>query len=127
MRGARSRKRRDVALVKTDPHGRTPLALRRDKPVIGDRVFAVGTPLKEELANTVTQGIVSANRVIDGFAFIQSDVVVDHGNSGGPSLDEKGRVVGITDLDLVNDGTQRSMNAFIPIGYALDFLKLKAG
>jgi serine protease Do len=121
----RTDKRRDVALVKTEPHGRTPLALRRDAPVVGEKVFAVGTPLKESLQNTVTQGVVSANRIIDGFAFIQSDVAVDHGNSGGPLLDEKGRVIGITEMTLVDDGTQRGLNAFIPIGDALDFLRVK--
>ncbi|HEY3695933.1 S1C family serine protease [Phenylobacterium sp.] len=123
----RADRRRDVALVKTDPHGRPPLALQRGAPTVGDRVFAVGTPLKESLQNTVTQGIVSANRMINGFAFIQSDVVVDHGNSGGPLLDERGRVIGITEMTLSDDDTQRGLNAFIPIGDALDFLALKTG
>jgi len=48
-------------------------------------VFAIGTPLDKELARTLTRGVVSASRVIRGQSWIQSDVTVNHGNSGGPS------------------------------------------
>jgi len=121
-------KRRDVALIKTSPRaGRQPLDLRRGTPGVGEAVFAIGTPLDPSLQNTVTKGIVSANRILDGFAFIQSDVTVDHGNSGGPLLDDKGRVVAITVSKIAPDDGQRGLNLFIPIGDALDFLALKTG
>jgi len=121
-------KRRDVALIKTTPRsGRQPLALRRETPAVGDAVFAIGTPLDPALQSTVTKGIVSANRILDGFAYIQSDVGIDHGNSGGPLLDEKGRVIGITVIKIAPDDGQRGLNLFIPIGDALDFLSLKPG
>jgi serine protease Do len=123
----RSDKRRDVALVKTEPRGRPPLALVRGNPTVGSAVYAVGTPLDQMLQNTVTRGIVSANRFIEGFAYIQSDVSIDHGNSGGPLLDEKGRVIGITVIKIAPDDGQRNLNLFIPIGDALDFLALKTG
>ena len=123
----RSDKRRDVALVKVEPRGRPALALLRGTPAVGASVYAVGTPLDEMLQNTVTRGIISANRFIDGFAYIQSDVSVDHGNSGGPLLDEKGRVIGITVIKFAPDDCQRNLNLFIPIGDALDFLALKTG
>jgi serine protease Do len=121
-------KRRDVALVKTSPRaGRLPLALRRGTPGVGEAVFAIGTPLDPSLQNTVTKGIVSANRILDGFAYIQSDVTIDHGNSGGPLLDDKGRVIGVTVIKIAPDDGQRGLNLFIPIGDALDFLALKTG
>ncbi len=120
----RSDKRRDVALVKTDPRGRMPLALKRTTPAVGAGVFAIGTPLDPKLQNTVTRGVVSANRIIDGFSFIQSDVPVTHGNSGGPLLDEDGSVIGLTVLGLY-PAESKSLNLFIPIGDALDFLALK--
>ena len=123
----RADKRRDVALVKVEPRGRPPLALIRGTPTVGSGVYAVGTPLDEALQNTVTRGIVSANRFIDGFAYIQSDVSIDHGNSGGPLLDEKGRVIGIAVIKFAPDDGQRNLNLFIPIGDALDFLALKTG
>jgi hypothetical protein len=123
----RADKRRDVALVKTDSRDRPPLALARGTPAVGAGVYAVGTPLDAALQNTVTRGIVSANRFIDGFAYIQSDVSIDHGNSGGPLLDEKGRAIGITAIKIAPDDGQRNLNLFIPIGDALDFLQLKTG
>ena len=121
----RTDKRRDVALVKTEPRSRQPLALRRSAPAVGEAVFAIGTPLDEKLQNTVTKGIVSANRILDGFAYIQSDVGIDHGNSGGPLVDDKGRVIGITVIKIAPDDGQRGLNLFIPVGDALDFLALK--
>lgn len=122
----RSNRRRDVALIKAESRGRTPLALNRAIPPVGTQVFAVGTPLDPKLQSTVTRGIVSASRIVDGFSFIQSDTPVTHGNSGGPLLDEHGAVVGLTDWGVpAQEGS--SLNFFIPIGDALDFLALKSG
>ena len=118
----RTDKRRDVALIKTDPRGRQPLALRREAPQPGDTVFAIGAPIDPKLQNTVTRGVVSANRIMDGFSFIQSDVTVDPGNSGGPLLDEQGRVLGFTDKGLRTAEAPTGLNFFVPIDDALRFL-----
>jgi S1-C subfamily serine protease len=123
----RSDKRRDVALVKTETHGRQPLALDRTVPTPGTTVFAIGSPLDPALQSTVTRGVVSARRVVDGFSFIQADVPVTHGNSGGPLLTEAGVVVGLTDWGVPAEAGSTSLNFFIPIGDALDFLSLKPG
>jgi serine protease Do len=120
----RTDKRRDVALVKTDPRGRTALAINRVAPPVGSQVYAIGTPLDPSLQSTVTRGIVSATRIVNGFSFIQSDTPVTHGNSGGPLLDEAGAVVGLTDWGLPAEKGS-TLNFFIPIGDALDFLALK--
>lgn len=122
----RSDLRRDVALIKTDPHGRTPLTLRRGTVQPGEVAYAIGTPLDEKFQSTVTKGVISANRIYDGFNFIQSDVTVNPGNSGGPLLDEKGGVIGITVIGIRDDASPTGINLFIPIGDALDFLNLKA-
>lgn len=121
----RSDKRRDVALVKTDPHGRSALGLRRGALQPGEAVFALGTPLDPKFQGTVTKGVVSSTRILDGFSYVQSDVTVNPGNSGGPLLDEKGAVVGITVLAYRPDDLPTGINLFIPIGDALDFLNLK--
>jgi S1-C subfamily serine protease len=121
----RSDRRRDVALVKTDAKGRAPLALRTGSVQLGESVFAIGTPLDDKLQNTLTKGIVSANRVYEGQPFIQSDVAVTHGNSGGPLLDEKGRVLGLTVSGRAPDGAPVGLNFFIPIDDALRALALK--
>ncbi len=121
----RTDKRRDVALIKTDSRGRAPLALHRDMPQPGDTVFAIGTPIDPKLQNTVTRGVASANRILDGFSFIQSDVTVDPGNSGGPLLNEQGEVLGLTDIGIRLPDAPTGLNFFIPIRDALDFLSLE--
>lgn len=121
----RSHKLRDIALVQTSARGRTPFTLRASGARPGETVLAIGAPLDAKFQGTLTKGIVSANRIFDGFSFIQSDVTVNHGNSGGPLLDEKGQVIGITDLGYQPDGVPTGINLFIPIGDALDFLNLK--
>ena len=119
----RSDKRRDVALIRTAGRGAA-LALRKEPVVPGETVFAIGTPLEKDFNNTVTKGVVSATRSFQGSAFIQSDVAVDHGNSGGPLLDEQGRVVAITDWGYSPDGVSHNLNFFIPIEDALRVLGL---
>jgi serine protease Do len=59
-----------------------------------------------------------------GLAFIQSDVAITHGNSGGPLLDEKGQVIGIAESVIEPAGSQISLNFFIPIDDALRVLGL---
>lgn len=121
----RVHKGRDVALVKTDPHGREPLAARFGATQPGDNVFAIGAPHERELQGTVTRGIVSApSRFLDGFNFIQSDVMVNPGNSGGALIDDKGALLGLTVLGLRPEGLPSGLNFFIPIKDALDFLSL---
>lgn len=121
----RSSAKRDVALVKTEPRGRKPLRLALQSPAPGEDVFAIGTPLDAKFQNTVTKGIVSANRVFDGLSYIQSDVTVNHGNSGGPLLDKSGRVLGLTQSGTEISGAPVGLNLFVPIRDALDFLSLK--
>lgn len=122
----RSNKARDVALIRTETHGRTPLVVNTAALSPGAPVFAIGTPLDPKLQNTVTRGVISGSRMVEGFRFIQSDAPVTHGNSGGPLLDESGAVVGLTDWGVSPDKGS-SLNFFIPIGDALDFLGLKPG
>ena len=122
----RTDRRRDIALVKADAKGRLPLALRTGDVNQGETVYAIGSPLGEALQNTMTKGIVSANRVQGGQTFIQSDVAVTHGNSGGPLIDDKGQVIGITDWGIGSDSGNLNLNFFIPIGDALRVLGLTA-
>jgi S1-C subfamily serine protease len=119
----RSDRRRDVALIRTTPKAMS-LAIREDQPLVGEAVFAVGTPLEKDFENTVTKGVVSGNRTFGGLSFIQSDVAIDHGNSGGPLLDEKGQVLGIAQWGYAPDGVSHNLNFFIPIGDALRVLAL---
>lgn len=120
----RTDRERDIALVKADSTPSQALALRTALPAQGDSVFAIGAPLDPSLQGTLTRGIVSANRVIGGLSFIQSDVAVTHGNSGGPLINERGEVLGVTQLSITENGASVSLNMFIPIGDALRALAL---
>jgi serine protease Do len=91
--------RTDVALIKvTAPAGKTfPFVEFETKdPRVGDWVLAVGNPFG--LGGTVTAGIISAhNRDIGSgpYDYLQIDAAVNRGNSGGPSFDLDGKVVGV--------------------------------
>jgi S1-C subfamily serine protease len=117
-------KDRDVAVIKTSPRDRMPLALKRGPVSPGQRVFAIGSPSGPKLQGTVSSGVISANRVFEGMRFIQSDTQVSPGSSGGPLLDENGAVIAITVSGIENHG-QAGLNLFIPIGDAMDFLCLE--
>lgn len=118
----RGDKMRDVALIKTDAKGHRPLHLRMAPVVVGEEIYAIGAPTGAKFQNSVTKGIVSALRVFRGYNFIQSDVAVTQGNSGGPIIDAQGRAVGMTDLGF-DDAPM--VNLFIPIGEAQSFLGLQ--
>jgi len=118
-------KNRDIAIVKTNPRDRTPLALKRGAVTPGQRVYAIGSPSGKEFQGTVSAGIISADRVIDGLRFIQSDVSISPGSSGGALLDENGAVIGVTVSTYLNGGERAGLNLFIPIGDAMDFLALE--
>jgi S1-C subfamily serine protease len=118
-------KARDVALVKTDPRGRPPLAIVGGPVTPGQRVYAIGSPNGATFGGTVSSGVVSASRTINGFSFIQSDVSVSPGSSGGALLNETGSLLGITEGGFDNDGRPAGLNIFIPIGDAMDFLSLE--
>src|SRR4029453_3693945 len=88
------------------PGGSPPLwqRARRGSPKTGDQLLLVGSPYG--LGGTVTTGIVS--RVTR--QAVQTDAAANPGNSGGPAVDRKGRVVGV----LVAGGGQ-NVNFAIPI------------
>jgi serine protease Do len=120
----RSDKPRDVALVKTEPIAVQPISLRSSEPNIGEEVYALGSPLGDSFNTTLTRGILSGYRTNESNRFLQSDVAILPGNSGGPLLDAKGSVVGITVAGLGAKGLA-GMNFFIPIADALTKLGIE--
>ncbi len=117
--------RRDVALVKAEHTGIKGLPVRLPAPGIGTEVFAIGSPLDESFGTTVSRGIISAYRTEDGLEYIQSDVNILPGNSGGPLLDATGNVIGITVQGVVFGGSMSGLNLFIPIRDALEKLSIQ--
>jgi serine protease Do len=114
--------RRDVALLKVDLGKTAPLPLRAVKPEVGAEVYAMGSPFDPSLSATLSKGIVSAYRTMDGLDFIQSDVNVMGGSSGGPLLDASGNVIGMTVSGIEAGDVPMGLNYFIPIGDALSAL-----
>lgn len=110
-----SNKQRDVAVVRVDCTGLTALPISREQIVEGTEVFAIGTPLSEKLQFSVTRGVVSGIRKIDEVDYIQSDVNVLPGSSGGPLLDSKGNVIGITSAGVAAKSVPLGVNFFVPI------------
>jgi serine protease Do len=113
---------RDVAIVKVDASLPKHFNLERTKPDVGSKVYAIGSPLDEKLSSTITSGIVSNYREQDNKTLIQSDVQVLPGNSGGPLVNEDGKVVGITVSGIVINNSVQGVNFFIPIDDALKSL-----
>src|SRR5947207_1831140 len=104
----------DVALVQLET-GTYPVAPLGVSTTLrpGSSVYAIGSPLGQQ--GTVTRGIVSAVRVEEGRRLIQSDVTIHAGSSGGPLLDERGRVVAITRAGVLLGNFGVGINAFVPI------------
>jgi len=88
---------------------------------VGADVIAVGYSLGLEGKVTVSRGIVSAFRNIDGVNYIQTDAAINPGNSGGPLIDLKGEVMGIANFKLVGEAVE-GMSFAIAIDDAKSFL-----
>ena len=87
---------------------------------VGEWVVAIGSPFG--LENTVTAGIVSAKARETGefLPFIQTDVAVNPGNSGGPLLNMRGEVVGINSQIFTTSGGYNGISFAIPIDEAMN-------
>jgi serine protease Do len=112
----------DVAVLKIDAKNlpTVPLGSTRDLQV-GQWVLAIGSPFGFE--NSVTAGVVSAKgRSLpdDSFVpFIQTDVAVNPGNSGGPLFNARGEVVGINSQIFSRTGGYQGLSFAIPIDLAI--------
>ena len=111
----------DVAVLKIDATGLPTLALGSSQALRpGEWVMAIGSPFGFE--NTVTAGVVSAKgrSLPDDSAvpFIQTDVAVNPGNSGGPLINARGEVVGINSQIYSRSGGYQGVSFAIPIELA---------
>ncbi len=118
----------DLAVLKVDKTGLTPLTLADSSAVVvGDPVIAIGSPLG--LDSTVTTGIVSAlhrpvttsSETGDGAAFmdaIQTDAAINPGNSGGPLIDSAGQVIGINSA-IASTGAVSGQAGSVGLGFAI--------
>lgn len=118
----------DIAVLKVDGAQLQPLKLGDSDSVrVGEYVLAIGNPLSsDELANTITFGIISATKrevTIDNYSntYMQTDAAINFGNSGGPLINFNGEVIGINSAKTVTAGYDAYGNAVSAegIGFAL--------
>ncbi|MEJ2685596.1 MAG: DegQ family serine endoprotease [Gammaproteobacteria bacterium] len=120
----------DIALLKIKATGLHTVKIgNSDKLQVGQWVLAIGSPFG--FNHSATQGIVSAlhrNLPKDTYVpFIQTDVAVNPGNSGGPLFNTAGEVVGINSEIYTNTGGYEGLSFAIPINVAMNVAKqLKA-
>lgn len=106
-----------IALLKV-PGLNLPLLPLGDEDIAqGDWVMAIGAPFG--MTHSVSVGVISAvSRTVDDFnvgaRFIQSDVTIQPGSSGGPLLDDRGRVLGMSVAILSRSGRHEGVSLFIP-------------
>jgi S1-C subfamily serine protease len=117
----------DVGLIKVDPsqHRLDPVPLGDSaKVVVGAPVAAIGSPFGN--VNSLSVGVVSATeRSIDSLTSryslvdaIQTDAPINHGNSGGPLFDARGRVIGINAQIRSDSGSAEGVGFAVPIDSA---------
>jgi S1-C subfamily serine protease len=117
----------DVGLIKVEPsaHRLDPVPLGNSAAVVvGQPVAAIGSPFGNE--NSLAVGVVSATRrsvesltsdfnLVDA---IQTDAPINHGNSGGPLFDARGRVIGINAQIRSTSGAAEGVGFAVPINSA---------
>jgi serine protease Do len=127
----------DVAVLKINATGLTAVSVgNSDKLEVGQLVVAIGNPLDEELAGTVTVGYLSSlNRTIQSgdrtYHVLQTDAAINPGNSGGPLIDSNGQVIGMTALKSMFAGMDEygdtiateGIGFAIPINYVMEISK----
>jgi 2-alkenal reductase len=117
----------DTGVIKVDPedHALSPLPLGDSgSVVVGEPVAAIGSPFGQE--SSLAVGVVSATRrsidsltsAYDVSDAIQIDAPINHGNSGGPLLDARGRVIGINAQIRSSSGNAEGVGFAIPINSA---------
>jgi len=119
--------RRDLAVVSFKTSDSFPIAElgNSDNVKVGDWAIAMGNPLGEQFAFSVTMGIVSAVGRTGGPGgnindFIQTDASINQGNSGGPLVNIRGQVIGInTWIASNNGGGSVGLGFAIPINNAI--------
>lgn len=123
VRIAAMNKFQDLTLLKIEDKGAPKFARVNlgdvDNLSVGERVFAIGSPLG--LERTVTEGIVSTKtRELQGSLYLQTSTQINPGNSGGPLFNLRGEVVGVTNMKLLHG---EGLGFAIPANEVKYFLK----
>jgi len=109
-------KERDIALINVQGYDLSTISLGNSNNIsVGERVIAIGNPLG--LSNTLSSGIISGIRTdLEDYKLIQTTTPISPGSSGGPLLNMKGEVVGITTMYLKGG---QNLNFAVPVNYLI--------
>jgi S1-C subfamily serine protease len=114
----------DLALLKVSATDMPALTIGNDAGLmLGEEIFAIGTPMETSLGQSVSRGILSGRRELEGRSYLQTDVSINPGNSGGPLIDENGHVVGVATMKISGKGLE-GLGFGVPISVALQMLNI---
>lgn len=112
----------DIALVRLKTSFETPCTPLADGIMdVGADIYAIGSPGGEELAFSVSRGIVSGNRSFGDVRFVQTDASLNEGNSGGPLFAQDGRVGAIVSWKIKAPGFE-GLGFGVPVQRAVERL-----
>lgn len=86
-------KKKDIVILSLYKAGPA-LQISKTTPKVGENVITIGNP--RGLENTLSTGIISGVRVVDGITLLQTTTPISPGSSGGPLMTTNGKVVGVT-------------------------------
>lgn len=117
----------DIAVIKVDKELTAAEFGDSDGIEVGELAVAIGNPLGQEFAGSVTVGYISAlNRTIESsgttYNLIQTDAAINSGNSGGPLVSSAGKVIGINTAKISATGVE-GMGFAIPINEVLPIVE----
>jgi tetratricopeptide (TPR) repeat protein len=108
----------DLALCRIPAKsGVAPLVLAKEDPKPGATIFAVGNP--QGLERTISQGLFTGFRVVDGQQRVQISAAISQGSSGGPVLNSEGLLVGVA-VSFLDEG--QNLNFAVPLAVVRRFL-----
>ena len=115
----------DLALLKISGNGYPSLNIDQElDPSLGEDVFTIGTPADIELGQSISRGIVSGKRKIEEQIYLQLDMAVSPGNSGGPLLNQKGEIIGVVLRKIIDAGVE-GIGFAVPSKELIEALKLE--
>lgn len=122
----------DIAVVKIDAENLSALKIGNSEDVrVGEMVLAIGSPLGEDLAHSVSMGIISAKgraigilREAGGYEnFLQTDAAINPGNSGGALVNMDGELVGINSAIASRSGGNDGIGFAVPSNLAKSIME----
>ncbi len=113
-------KRKDIALIKIKAVNQPHVKFGHSNTMqVGDKLYTLGNPLGV-FQNTLSDGILSGIRQMDGYKLFQLSAPISHGSSGSPVFNSSGEVIAIVESTLTEG---QSLNFAVPIDYAVGMLQ----